>query len=158
MYINWSSHHGSLGYPHLTPPPPRSIFWFNNCNLASSCVSRMTTGCRGCLRRWCWWWSATLSFLSSTPWLRATPSGCSSRGTQRRKPSDEETQKLDRRPMDCFCCCWALSSAPVTKNKPHSSSSSAAERAKIQATFCLCVCVQGMSVSRFCSSSCHLSL
>lgn len=31
-----------------------------------------------------------MSSPSSTPWRRATPSGCSSRGTRRRNPSDEE--------------------------------------------------------------------
>lgn len=32
-----------------------------------------------------------MSSPSSTPWRRATPNGCSSRGTRRRKPSEQET-------------------------------------------------------------------
>lgn len=62
----------------------------------------MRTGCRGCLRRWCWSWSATLSFPSWTPWLRATPRGCSSWGTRRRKPSDGEIKRY-KHPSDCVC-------------------------------------------------------
>lgn len=63
-------------------------------------LPRMRTGCRGFSRRWCWSWSATLSPPSSTPWLRATPSACSSRGTRRRKPSDDETKRY-KHPSDC---------------------------------------------------------
>lgn len=58
-------------------------------NPPSLLLSRMTTGFPGCLRSWCWSWSATLSSPSSTRWLRVMPSGSSNKGTWWRRPSDK---------------------------------------------------------------------
>lgn len=130
----------------------------------------MRTGCRGCLRRWCWSWSATLSLPSSTPWLRATPSACSSRGTRRRKPSDDKTKRY-KHPSDCVCSA-AAESPPLSpshsqlNNKPHPHPFSEAERSKKTRHYLLvCVCafedvcaVYCLSLFRFCSSSSHLTL
>lgn len=115
----------------------------------------MRTGCRGCLRRWCWSWSATLSSQLSTPWLRAMPRGCSSRGTLRRKPSDDETKRY-KHPSDCVSA--AAESPPLSpshsqlnKSNPHSFSKRLNPQKKD--TVCWCVCFQGcmccLSLFRF---------
>lgn len=121
-------------------------------------VSRMRTGCRGCLRRWCWSWCATSSSPSSTPWLRAMPSGCSSRGTRRRKPSEDDSSKRHKTSK------WLFSAAAAgsLENKPHPSSSSSSsvhsQRLRNPGTVCRCECVcEKMRVLFYClslSSSC----
>ena len=105
-------------------------------------LPRMRTGCRGFSRRWCWSWSATLSPPSSTPWLRATPSACSSRGTRRRKPSDDETKRY-KHPSDCVSAAAAESpllspSHSQQTSPPHPFSE--AQRSKQPGTICRCVC------------------
>lgn len=131
----------------------------------------MRTGCRGCLRRWCWSWSATLSSQSSTLWLRATPRGCSSRSTRRTKPSDDETKRY-KHPSDCVPAAESHSTQPShsqhNKSNPHSFSKRLNPPKKalfIGVRVCGCVCafedvcaVYHLSLFRFCSSSSHLTL
>lgn len=145
MYINWSSHHSSLGDPHLTPPHHLAFLGWQ---LA---VVGVWEGGAGDGLLLCHFYRQ----LHGSELRQAAAAAEALRG---------ENQVI-RRHSSWTGVQWTvpaaaeLSAQPVTKNKLHSSSS-AAEHAKIQAMFCLCVCVcvQRMSVSRFCSSSCHLTL